>query len=611
MKQSIALLLVVGLVLAGCGVAPETGYDYCYRFDFTSANSWTVAYGTWESGAGYLNDANGNLNLTYFSESVVNPVYIDIGVARRADTGDISAEASGIIFGIEDTFEGTLFSALESAFIYLTPESPDKIGQIANVSITASGEIAISSIAIYGNGVNPCGTSNCGDRQPTPSPTVITPTPFPTIATATSNPTFTPSYTPSISPTPSITPTPTDTPEIEEHIILIDFEAPDGDYDLASGAIDASNSYSSPNSMEGVEIATTPNIVFEAAIDIPIPPGATITYAAFHFVGFATCGDCFKRAYWFDTTTTLESSTENILQFTAGAFDTYGFWEITPNWTGITRLRPSHQVSNGDGDGLATYIDSIEVRYTLPYMTPTPSVTPTVGPSATTAATMTRTPRPTWTPRFTPTGTRNPTRTPIPVYVPPSPTYSPPTLVPTATVIPPPSVTPGPTNTSGPTSTPDGTATVAATSTGTGTPDPSQTPIGEGTDGPPGDVPGDVIGDVGDITGIAGNLFAALANLFNVATTWIGNLSDSVGRVTDAWFNTAPVAPPGAPQCKTNPLQSDLCAIWYILQYTLFSGQVGSLIIPVATAVVDLYILFLFIKFARAILARIGEVFNS
>ena len=68
------------------------------------------------------------------------------------------------------------------------------------------------------------------------------------------------------------------------------------------------------------------------------------------------------------------------------------------------------------------------------------------------------------------------------------------------------------------------------------------------------------------------------------------------------------MAPPGVPLCASQPRSSEFCAILYIIRYTILSGPVGSLIMPLATIVFDLFIVFLFIRMARAILARLSKV---
>ena len=132
---------------------------------------------------------------------------------------------------------------------------------------------------------------------------------------------------------------------------------------------------------------------------------------------------------------------------------------------------------------------------------------------------------------------------------------------------------------------------------GTGTP----TPAGSGT-------PGDVPGEYGDIAELGGNILGVGGNLFSIGRNWLGELSARVTGIIGAW-NSAPVtAPPGVPLCTTQPELNQFCAILYFLRFTIFSGPIGSLIMPLATIVFDLFIVFLFIRMLRAILARLSKV---
>lgn len=69
-----------------------------------------------------------------------------------------------------------------------------------------------------------------------------------------------------------------------------------------------------------------------------------------------------------------------------------------------------------------------------------------------------------------------------------------------------------------------------------------------------------------------------------------------IGLFTD--YNTAPVlAIPGLPQCVTAPTDSDICALYYALDWTLFAPDTpGALIVPLVTILLDVTILFFFVR---------------
>lgn len=619
MRRSFGLLMIVSLLLAACDTEPDTRYDWCYLFNFAEEASWNSAFGVWQAGIGYANDINGNLNLSYRSDTVVNPIHINVTVLRLNDPGDINVRGEGVIFGLYKEVDETLPAEFNSATVGFETESSTIIGQDANISLSASAEFAIQELRIFGLGQSPFGTPNCDGYVPTPTaaPTE-TLTPFPTVNTATPSP----SPTITLTPTVTFTPSPTNTPA-DEWCRVFDFTGSNGgwivrDDDFTSGP---AGIYTSGT---GWETAYWYDVVGSTGGYRDIYISKTFASSNITYISYTSTGT--PGIYEFQADGSRANSKRifvngNILELESNVSDTFIEW--SGNVT-TTQVNLHHWVGynfevNSDPGGSGT-ITQVEIHGTgtIPIdlgpencditPTPTPTITSTPAPTNTGAPTMTRTPRATWTPRATVTGTRLPTRTPYPVNPPPTSTFIPPTLVPTTTSIPPATIDATPTfitATPGPTSTGD-TATPGPTTTGTAV-GGTTTPIpGTGTPGP---VPGE--GDIGDITGIAGNLIAALSNLWNTAIGWTGQLSDRLGSITDAWFNTAPTPPPGAPQCRTNPLEHDVCAIWYILTYTFFAGNMGSLIIPVATGVVDLFLLFVFIKFVRAIIARIGEVFRS
>lgn len=57
--------------------------------------------------------------------------------------------------------------------------------------------------------------------------------------------------------------------------------------------------------------------------------------------------------------------------------------------------------------------------------------------------------------------------------------------------------------------------------------------------------------------------------------------------------NSAPVQQiPGLPRCVTAPMESQICAVWYIGDWTIFApGTPGALIIPILVIMIDIFIL--------------------
>jgi hypothetical protein len=240
----------------------------------------------------------------------------------------------------------------------------------------------------------------------------------------------------------------------------------------------------------------------------------------------------------------------------------------------------------------------------LPTPTPTATggtATPTDTPSPTYTPSRTRTPNPFATPTLTPynahvtPGTPAPSPTPtntrLPINVPP--TYTAPplgTLPP-----PPPTATPFPTLTYTASTTPMMLATTGTPVIITVVPNETSVPL-PGDDHP------------GGLGGLGGALLSLVTNAWQQSIRYLREMSGRATGIVDAWRVAATRAIPGMPQCASNRLASELCAIYYILTYTLFSGTLGSLILPAALLVIDLRIVLKFVMLVRAILTRLAKI---
>ena len=187
----------------------------------------------------------------------------------------------------------------------------------------------------------------------------------------------------------------------------------------------------------------------------------------------------------------------------------------------------------------------------------------------------TRTPLPTMT------GTIAPSRTPF--YVPP------PVIIITAT------------NGVFITTTPlfGGTGMPAATGTpgpGTGTPG-SGTP--SGGSGGAGNA-----GDVGDMVGFGLQIGTGL---FGTLSAYLGQANSIIQDLLSAFINATPQPIPGLPLCVTNPMAHDICAIYYILDWTIFAPATpGALIVPLLVIIFNIYIAIYFVRWVLRLIRR-GE----
>ncbi len=270
--------------------------------------------------------------------------------------------------------------------------------------------------------------------------------------------------------------------------------------------------------------------------------------------------------------------------------------------------------------GATMRFDEVEICWRgafLPSPTPTPSTTAT--PTAT--ATMGTppptntidwwlTPSPTRTPY--PTNTRPwwwtppPTQTPLPRFSPIAPTQTPLATTTRVPILPPPSPLPTATVQIWPTWTPSPmiSSTPMATTTGTGTPMMVVPWEGGGGDGGLNNIT-DGIGSLG------GGVLGVMSNFMQQSVRYLGEFRTLVTRVSTTWVNSPAVAIPGMPDCVNYPFASQLCAIWYIVRWTIFGAPLGGVISLIMTIIVDLFILFEFIKLVRAILSRAKEILKS
>lgn len=210
----------------------------------------------------------------------------------------------------------------------------------------------------------------------------------------------------------------------------------------------------------------------------------------------------------------------------------------------------------------------------LCWLDPNPSTgTPIPGSTSTLA---TRTPLPTTT------RTPAPSRTPVGIPLPP------------VIII---------TSTSGVpiTSTPiyGGTGVYSATGTPYGTPsgDPS------GGSGGPGN-----LGDVGSMVGFGLDIGFGL---FGTMSAYLGQGNAIATGLLSAFINAKPQPIPGLPLCISNPMKHDICAIWYVMDNTIFAPATpGQYIVPLMQIIFNIIIALYFVRWILRLIWR-GEQVTS
>lgn len=92
-------------------------------------------------------------------------------------------------------------------------------------------------------------------------------------------------------------------------------------------------------------------------------------------------------------------------------------------------------------------------------------------------------------------------------------------------------------------------------------------------------------------------LLEIVIGVFLLIGIWLIQAVSMAVSIFTTFVQSAPIAIPGLPQCVTAPTNSDICAIYYMADWTVFAPNTpGTLIVPVVTIMVDLSIFFMFLR---------------
>lgn len=553
-------------------------WDQEFDFEASGQGFYTIGPGAYQSGSGWqpgLESGGRHLDM-----ALQMPGTLQIG---RVDYEIFSfpGASNAVLFFVGDTPEtaqylGGASNITGSGIVSRTingSASGNKLYVYSDNMYTAGGgggpSYIVKSITIYGTGVNPYTGEyvSCDPVTPTPLPsTCLLPgQPTPTQA-ATNDPNWT--YT-------------VDFEEDEPTSVGWAFSTfipgnPQGTWTSGVGV----------QAVDGRTFTGSPNLYSrKLQVSYAFPASATITSVTAEFD--YTLGTFESSAYWY-----FIGYGSLTAQPTSGSTNGANTKTLSGTQSGVTSLSVSVRSSHKNDTSLngAATLRTVTVTGTgyNPFTGETGS-TPTPLPSCTSTPAWTPTgtivPSATPTPfTLTPTPSRTPTRTPIPLILPtlaststPRPaTGTPNPLTPTATVI---NLEPSATTT----------FALPGSGSGAGQPNPFES--------------------AGDIRYMGESVIAYGSNAWRKSTGWVQGFSSTASGLINAWGTTPAVMPPGLPQCVTDPLISQLCAIWWILENTLFSGTLGGIIIdPIAVSIVYMLAVFQFIKLVRGILYRVGEI---
>lgn len=439
----------------------------------------------------------------------------------------------------------------------------------------AGEQLYIRSMSIEGWGTPPFPTweGSCVDFTPEATWT-LPPTPTAIPLQPTSTPTNTPTPTATLTALPTSTPFPS--------CIDIDFTASSSGDWWATSIANSWGSYS-----PGVGFVQTTQFRSSTGVwqhlmwlDVEFDPAfGDVDYLAFNGYSQYSLGiDCYQsscsvfglRNYTvFNTTFTGTGSSYTSIPAGSWSFTVDAPSNTSAGGAFISSLTNSVQ-------NTTFYIDSMTVCFNnpIPTATATSTTPPTSTPDPTDVAgtqqaeldlTLTATAL-----SATPSNTPEPTNTEDPGQ--------------TWTPSPQPSYTPQPTYTTLPTYTP------YPTSEG-----------GGGGENPTGNLD-DVIGNLPGIGDAIGDALDGFNDAMNDANEGLG-----IARgIADAWMNAPAIPPPMMPNCSTEPLENEICALWYILENTLFSG-IGQIYVPIILFMIDMLILIRIVVMAVLAIKQVRE----
>lgn len=585
-------LLSIAMLLAACYPDDQLNPDWCYTFDFTSQDYGAIfTYGSWVAGEGFVTDEVGDLRFTYAHPVTVQPVRVEVTIARGIGVeGQIDITATGIIFGFNPSevlpspnIQVSLTADKEQETLTTDSYAAGLSGTTMTIGLGVTQQTRLMSVRVSGLGLNPFPSNECPKGTPTATVTASPTTSATPSKTYTPPPTATPVDPPTCllpgQPTPTPIPT-TPSPTPSGPICPRDEWLPATEYERVwTGSV-----YVPAGSSVDVKLDRPFYVRFSGVYRSPTEAKARYTADRWFDggrLGLLASGEGIPVS---NVANDLGGNVFNVVAVNPGLNGRDGAtWPTVL----ITHVRFSSVVSNNT----FSWVDVRNACQVAPPSPPSPTPWPNCTPTPTITPTTSPTPRPTNTPfpnTLTPVPSRTPSPTPFPIV--------PPTLIPT--------VTPGPTSTPRPPNTPrPATATLHPSVTPTGTVGPFEPPgSGDGWEG------GEGGAGVGGLRGLGNSLTALGSNVWQRTTGWVNSVSSTIGSISEAWSTSVPTPLPLLPQCKTDPLANELCAIWYILSFTVLTGTVGGLIIPFAVIVVDLFYLFWFVRLARAILSQAKEI---
>ncbi|NUQ07199.1 MAG: hypothetical protein HUU31_25180 [Anaerolineae bacterium] len=661
-------LLALAILLASCGAPPGTT-DWCYTYDLdygppdlygmTTNGQWVEDVGVYSLHELTPVDQH-LLTMSLTHDTPVNATMVSFTAGRESSSVSMNVAGSLQVFNlVQENFGYYIPYGVGLGEMFMTPTTVGSASQDLNISIAAEDEFYIKAITLWGYGANPFGTSNCDQIIPLETP----PGTSEPSATATEptgpEPTATATWTPSLTPTPSHWCT-----EFNFASSSGGWLAWHGSYSAGTGFI--SDLYVYPataylrsagihNNFVSYYTVTSIDLGYELLSTgsfTPVVAGAQIwTDSITNLLSSEAVSSGPQTLSWAGVKSMNNINMRAIAGYdsiyplvdpTGSAVITYlkmeGTGPVGP-WGASNCATPTPTPTNTPTNTNTPAPSATSTDTPVPTLNRTQTITPI--PSVTRTASATRTHVFTTTPSNTPgpaTATRTASSTPAPATA-------------SRTPLPSPTIYGGPSATYLPTQTPGG-----ATATPTGTPDPG----GGGSAPDPGEVDfatyvsgflnwafntlsgffdylGSLVnygvGTAANIITTINNAIATIGELLSLVFAYITDIlailrmlidlilmliqliagwaSQMIGAgegIIVTWYVVPAEAIPGLPTCYSNPMSSDICAVYYVIQFTVLGGLLGSLIIIVLRVTLGVLMILYFVKTVRNYILKLQDM---
>lgn len=104
-----------------------------------------------------------------------------------------------------------------------------------------------------------------------------------------------------------------------------------------------------------------------------------------------------------------------------------------------------------------------------------------------------------------------------------------------------------------------------------------------------------ILAVINSVLAIIGLVWSIFIHLMELMVGWIGQFMATAEALVLAWWNASPTPIPFLPQCASNPLDSNVCAFWYLLDHMFLGGTLGDVIVALFVILLDMVIVFEFI----------------